>query len=773
MVITKGRSAWWLIPLAVAACDFGEASYPDAGAGADAAGTDAPPAVDGAPEDAAAADADADAGPRVDAGPPPDVECPVTVRYDAPAGTTSVHLAGSFNGWSPMADALTDEGTGTWTVDVELAPGVYPYKLVRVASGGEAEWLLDPSHHYRAYDGSVENSGLRVPACWRPRLRVESAGGARPASGDGRIDAVLHYEARLAGPLASVRAELRSGASARALSTAELVVAGDRVEVHVATLADGKHTVAVVATDDSGVESETVLVPVWIEAEPFDWRDALIYMAMTDRFRNGDPANDAPSEGAEPSAQWMGGDLEGLAQAIRDGYFDGLGVRALWLSPFNTNPEGAYGAADGVHAVSGYHGYWPVAAREVDPRLGGADALDDVVRAAHERGIRVLMDLVVNHVHEDHPYYAEHPEWFNSGCLCGTSGCDWTERRLDCLFRTYMPDVNWEDAGAGEQFIDDALYWLERFDLDGFRIDAVKHVVDGAIFNMSIRVRERFETAGTRYFLMGETAQGWDSGAGPDEGGNVDNYGIISRYIAPWGLDGQFDFVLYYAASMQFLRETPGRGMIHIDYWTRASQDHYPAGAIMTPYIGSHDSSRWISLQASPAQAGNQWSDLPAEPAPGEPYDRMYVALAWLLAIPGAPLLYMGDEYGEYGGADPDNRHPMRFGGELSSRESAQLARVRRLGQARADLPGLRRGGYLTLHVTETVWAVARGSGADLVVAVLNRGGTAETVSVPVPAEVAAEGRSFTDALGSGAAASVSGGALSLTLPGRSALYLR
>ncbi len=761
-----------VLALCLFGCDFGEARYPDGGGAADAATADAGPAPDTDAGPTPDGGGDADGSTETDAGPPPDVTCPVTVRYDPPTGTTSVHLAGSFNDWSPTADALVDDGTGTWTVEVELAPGVYPYKLVVIESGGAAEWRLDPSHHYRAYDSGIENSGLRVPACWRPELRVEGAEGSRPSAGDGRLDAVLAYDARLAGPLSEVRGELRSGDGTRALSGDELTVDGDRVEVHVSSLADGKHTVSVTALDDAGVTSESVVLPVWIEAEPFEWRDALVYMAMTDRFRNGDETNDATSPGAEASAQWMGGDLQGLTQAIRDGYFDDLGVRALWLSPFNTNPEGAYGAADGVHAVSGYHGYWPVEPREVDPRLGGEAALEELVEAAHEHGIRVLMDLVVNHVHEDHPYYADHPEWFNSGCLCGTSGCDWTERRLDCLFRTYMPDVDWGNTDASEQLIADALFWLERFDLDGFRIDAVKHVVDGAVFNLAIRVRERFETAGSHYFLMGETAQGWDSSAGPDEGGNVENYGIISRYIAPHGLDGQFDFVLYYAASLQFLREEPGRGMIHVDYWTRASQDHYPAGAIMTPYIGSHDTPRWISLQESPSRAHHQWSDLPSQPTTDEPYDRMYVALAWMLATPGAPLLYMGDEYGEYGGADPDNRHPMRFGDDLSAREAAQLARVRRLGQARAQLEGLRRGGYRTLHVTETVLVVARGSGSDLVIAAVNRSGASEGVTVPVPSDVAAEGRSFSDALGSGAAATVSGGNLSLTLPPRSAMYL-
>jgi glycosidase len=297
-------------------------------------------------------------------------------------------------------------------------------------------------------------------------------------------------------------------------------------------------------------------------------------------------------------------------------------------------------------------------------------------------------------------------------------------------------------------------------------------VVDGAIFNLGVRVRERFETAGTTYFLMGETAQGWDGSSGPTEGGNPENYGIISRYITPYGLDGQFDFVLYYAASLQFLGDYPGRGMAHVDYWTRASMDQYPRGAIMTPYIGSHDTQRFITLTAHPDLANNKWDDLPPQPDWDEPYDRMYVALAWMMAIPGAPLLYYGDEYGEYGGADPDNRHLMRFGAELSARESRQLDRVRRLTRARAELFGLRAGAYRTLHADDDLWVVARGEGDDLVLAIVNRGATPRSELIPIPVDVAPEGTSFVDALGSAQTPTVDRAAISVDVPGRGAVYL-
>ena len=107
-----------------------------------------------------------------------------------------------------------------------------------------------------------------------------------------------------------------------------------------------------------------------------------------------------------------------------------------------------------------------------------------MIGAAHDNGMRVMMDFVVNHVHEDHEYVQNNSDWFTSGCICGQADCDWTEHRLDCQFTAYMPDVNWKNRQASEQMIADALWWMETFDLDGARIDAVKHVENLAVANL-------------------------------------------------------------------------------------------------------------------------------------------------------------------------------------------------------------------------------------------------------------------------------------------------
>src|SRR5207247_1540361 len=121
--------------------------------------------------------------------------------------------------------------------------------------------------------------------------------------------------------------------------------------------------------------------------------------------------------------------------------------------------------------------------------------------------------------------------------------------------------------------------------------DAVKHVEDIAVMNLSARIRAEFEAAGTRVFLTGETAMGW----GDCGNCNANEYATIARYIGPHGLDGQADFVLYHAVPYRVF-SSDEHGMIHADYWAQQSLVSYPAGAIMTPYIGSHDTARFVTL---------------------------------------------------------------------------------------------------------------------------------------------------------------------------------
>ena len=613
------------------------------------------------------------------------------------SGTAStVELIGEWN-WSETS-SLTEQN-GIWATAISIDEGLYCYKLIV-----DGEYIFDPANPYRGYCDNIENSVVRVKDSDRPnfaseiinqQLIVSFLPGTTGAGPDG------------------IPAGLEAAVWDEASMTWTLDLAG---------LSDGKHTLDLAITDTNGNVAYDHLVPFWTGPQSdFSWEDSLIYMIMTDRYINGNTSNDPSPTGAAAGADWMGGDIEGVTSKIQSGYFAELGVNVLWLTPFNTNAQGTGIAGDGVHDVAAYHGYWPVEPRQVDPRLGTADQLKTMVDAAHESGIRVIMDYVVNHVHQDHTYYQDNPEWFNQGCICGTTDCDWTERRLDCQFTSYMPDVNWKIREASEQFIEDALWWLEEFDFDGARIDAVKHVEDLAITNLATRINERFETVGTDYYLKGETAMGW---SGDNLADNQYQYDTINRYIGENSLDGQADFVLYHAVVDNVFTQG-ARDYQHLDYWTSRSQDQYVAGATMVPYVGSHDVPRIASrADGGTGDAYNQWQEdgLPGQPGDESTYQAVLQAYGWLLTTPGAPLLYYGDEYGEYGGADPDNRHMYRDNTAWSQFEQSLFDNISQIGQLRAESIAIKQGSYSTRYASPDLLIYDMSHAEQNMSIILNRG---------------------------------------------------
>ena len=612
-------------------------------------------------------------------------------------GTAStVELTGEWN-WSDTISLV--ENNGIWSTQVNLSEGMYCYKFII-----DGVYTFDPSNSYRGYCGNIENSVARVQDSNRPNFDsgivdqqltitfLPGVGGAGPSGTPSGLENAIWDSSNMTWSL------------------------------DVSQLEEGKHTLRLEINDTDGNQAYDRLVPFWVGGQSeFSWEDSLIYMIMTDRYINGNTSNDPQATNAAYGADWMGGDIEGVTQKIESGYFADLGVNVLWLTPFNTNAQGTGVAADGVHDVAAYHGYWPVEPREVDSRLGTAEQLKEMVEVAHSAGIRVMMDYVVNHVHEDHTYYQDNPEWFNQGCICGTSNCDWTEHRLDCQFTSYMPDVNWKIRDASEQFIDDALWWLEEFDLDGARIDAVKHVDDLAATNLATRINERFETVGTDYYLKGETAMGWSGDSLED---NQFQYDTINQYIGEDSLDGQADFVLYHAVVDNVFTQGT-RNYQHLDYWTNRSQDQYVPGAVMVPYVGSHDVSRLTSrADGGTGDAYNQWQEqgLPGQPGNDDAYQAALQAYGWLLTTPGAPLLYYGDEYGEYGGADPDNRHMYRDSTNWNDRENGLFENISALGKLRLESIALKQGIYSTKYATPDMLIYDMSHSNQNMSIILNRG---------------------------------------------------
>jgi len=640
-------------------------------------------------------------------------DCGVTLTWNSPNAPESVAVAGAFNDWDPQSTPM-EEIDGVWTVDLEIEPGAYPYKFVEFDGGlfdESGNWTCDPSapliqcdanaawDHTCSPGASSCNSLLVVPTCGPPVLDVVSIDIDRNA---GTVDVVVGGS-----DVTDADATL-DGSSLDAWD-------GTQFSVSLSDLSPGRHTLRFSASNDRG--EDDVYVPFWID--DWAWEDAVLYFAFVDRLANGDASIDT-SEGATGSG-YRGGDFQGVIDLLP--YLDDLGVNVVWLSNAQDNAEGAWDG-DCDLTYSGYHAYWPDDPYAVEEHFGSAAALHDLVDASHARGMRVMMDWVANHVHSDHPYYADHPEWFNTEEICSHEvGGQLNFDRIPetCWFAPYLPDIDYSQPDPLVLMVDDAMWWAKEYELDGFRVDAVKHMSHAVAWNLRSSIKDQIthEAAGgdERFLTMGET---------------FDSTPKIQEYIGDNQLDGQFDFPMYYA-----LRGAFAYGNVTLpdlmSTWDASQSDF--AGATMSNFLGNHDVLRFTT------DAVDGWQDPCGRvaQAPTDPwsYDRIKLAWTFLFTQPGIPLIYYGDELGMPGFADPDNRQalwdhagPVAGGqvqsvedlaGKVSVNQAGVVRHVAALANARAEHPGLRRGGWIEWWRESDLIAYARSDSGDHALVVINR----------------------------------------------------
>lgn len=524
------------------------------------------------------------------------------------------------------------------------------------------------------------------------------------------------------------------------------------------------------------------------ELDQFDWRDTVMYFAMIDRFRDSDgsatPVSGATDGDARvgPSGQYEGGDLAGATSRLD--YLADLGVTAVWLSAPYENRDSAGAAIDpgaDPHQYSAYHGYWPSPANisyadpfnpsprpEIESRIGTEADLRAFVDGAHAttgadgRPMKVLFDYVMNHVDSESGLYGAHPDWFTmrdgSIPLCADGLWDDPYWGTRCAFTDYLPAFDFENPAPRAWSVNDALWWAREYDIDGYRLDAIKHVPLSWLTDLRARLNSEITDApGGRFYLVGETFA-------------YDDPGLLRRFVDPdTMLDGQFDFPM--KARLCEGVFSAGGDLSSFATWMDGNDGFYGPEAIMTTWIGNHDiprtihfASREIGNCREGSSPGNGWDWRPAQPTDAAPYERMAVAFAVLMTNPGIPLIYYGDEVGLAGGGDPDNRRMMPWtDAELNAHQRALRDRVRALARLRAQTRALTRGRRTTLSASRDTWVYAMGgcgsSATDVTVAI-NRADTPQSVTLPAG--------SYDDLLDGGA---VSGG--SVTLDPRSYLVLQ
>lgn len=249
-----------------------------------------------------------------------------------------------------------------------------------------------------------------------------------------------------------------------------------------------------------------------IQQQPeFDWNGANLYFLLTDRFKNGDRNNDINFNRNEKTAVlrgFEGGDLRGVIQKIDDGYFTDLGVNAIWMTPIVEQIHGA--TNEGTGNTYGFHGYWTKDWTALDPNFGTKADLKELVEKAHKKGIRIVLDAVINHTG---PVTASDPvfpaNWVRTSPQCkydnyiNTTACTLVANLPDILTEentavALPPQLvsKWKSEGRYDEEMQelDAFFtktgyprapkyyimkWLAdyitEFGIDGYRVDTVKH----------------------------------------------------------------------------------------------------------------------------------------------------------------------------------------------------------------------------------------------------------------------------------------------------------
>jgi glycosidase len=324
--------------------------------------------------------------------------------------------------------------------------------------------------------------------------------------------------------------------------------------------------------------------------------------------------------------------------------------------------------------------------------MGNDAALKSLVDKAHEGDMNVLMDFVSNHIHNENPLYKQHPEWFSSMYTADgrTNIRIWDEQRLTTWFDTFMPDIDYTKPEAVNAFSDSAMYWIEKFKLDGFRHDATKHVSEVFWRALTRKLKQRVVEKDSRnIYQIGETF-------GSRE--------LIGSYIGSGMMDAQFDFNLYFDARPVFAGESESFEKVATSLME--SGQYYGSHSLMGNITGNHDMPRFLYYAGGANKPGEDekeagWSRaINVEDPRG--YERLKMLHAFIMTIPGIPVIYYGDEIGMTGANDPDNRRMMQFS-DLNPKQMEIKETVKKLAQFRRNSMPLLYGSTRIIRADKNV----------------------------------------------------------------------
>ena len=362
--------------------------------------------------------------------------------------------------------------------------------------------------------------------------------------------------------------------------------------------------------------------PERLSIESFDSSDVL-YLIMPDRFANGDPTNDQIAmrtqykvDRNDPNAR-HGGDLKGISDRL--GYLADLGVTAIWLNPVLENDMKG----------GSYHGYATTDYYRVDPRFGSNEEYKNLISATHEKGMKVVMDMIFNHCGSDHPWLTEvpSPDWFNNleeyvqtshmkEMYFDPYASEYDKSKMvDGWFVPTMPDLNQRNRHVAKYLIQNSIWWIEYSGVDGIRQDTYPY----ADYDMMVEWIEAVEKEYPHYNIVGEAWLNNPIGTAFWQKGSPLNPNDTQ-------LKSVMDFRFMGLSHSAFFEETTEwNGGLHGIYDHMTYDFIYPDIYNVLRFLDNHDTDRFLKEYPQELSGWKQ-------------------AVTFLLTMPGTPQIYYGTE---------------------------------------------------------------------------------------------------------------------------------
>jgi glycosidase len=497
-------------------------------------------------------------------------------------------------------------------------------------------------------------------------------------------------------------------------------------------------------------------------------QDDVIYFIVTDRFANGDSDNDFDVDYTNPNG-YHGGDFAGIEERIP--YLQNLGVTALWITPvfdqISMPVQGAYG----------YHGYWPGDFEKVDRHLykpkpgipdGSKRYLKDLVDQLHAAGIKVILDMVVNHTGYLHPALGDpnytgpiKQHWFNA-----PRG----EQEIGDIgsWLNGLPDLKQDEPEVADYFTNVIADWIEETGVDCIRMDTAKHVESIFWQYYKTTVKGKHPTVS----LLGEVLEF-----------DIDK---ISAYQKHFAFDSMFDFPLQQAIERVFIYGEPF-SIISTPYSSHKEQgggvlNHdtmYTNHNVLVTMLDNHDlPGRFMTIALDKGIGDRGWARQMTK-----------LALTFQLTSRGIPQIYYGTELGLEGHGSPDNRRDMPWhliGNGLNPEKGTDefdiYEHTRRMIKLRKSSDALKYGDQITLHVTDRCFVYLRSYRDDWMIVGIHLGDgdmtmplivdIADNPQLPPHLRTKIMSQEYVDVLEVCKAGHIQDGKLHLTMPARSACAL-